>query len=316
MALSKFANLLRNRYYLGLVNYRGVSTPASTPPSSSQDLFERVQHILEEREQHAIKQRRNRHYLRGLLTCARCKSRLLYTTGRGRRGHVRLLRLQQPPQRRRLRPAVPSAVDIEDRIQRAWHLWVHLDPPTGTPSASSCRSSWWRPGPPRTASPRPAAHRPPTPNASTRADGLRRRHPMDLLKTEQERITRERGKPSVKPPTPKNRPGCSGRVRTGARPHGARSRGLPARRTRRTPASHPRFPDADRGRPRRRRGHPGQPLARDPSGRSTPTATITTTGQPQNHAADSQNAGGFNTNPGPFWGPGFDYEPFGGAEGI
>lgn len=45
-----------------------------------------VQRVLAERESYSIKQRRNRHYVRGLLTCARCNSRMLYTTGKAKSG--------------------------------------------------------------------------------------------------------------------------------------------------------------------------------------------------------------------------------------
>ena len=128
MALSKFANLLRNRYYLGLVSYRGVEHAGKHPAIIGQGLFERVQRVLEEREQHAVKQRRNRHYLRGLLTCARCKSRLLFTTGRGKGGDTFDYYICSSRHKGKGcdLPYLPS-VDIEDRIQRSWHLWVHLD---------------------------------------------------------------------------------------------------------------------------------------------------------------------------------------------
>lgn len=69
LALSKFAELLRNRYYLGIVSYRGVEHPGNHPAIIGAEPYERVQRTLEEREHHHLKQRRNQHYLRGLLTC-------------------------------------------------------------------------------------------------------------------------------------------------------------------------------------------------------------------------------------------------------
>jgi site-specific DNA recombinase len=74
LALSKFANLLRNRYYLGVVPYRGVEHAGKHPALLGLELFERVQQVLDERDQHSIKTRRHQHYLRGLLNCARCGS--------------------------------------------------------------------------------------------------------------------------------------------------------------------------------------------------------------------------------------------------
>lgn len=126
MALSKFANLLRNRYYLGLVTYRGLEHPGKHPAIIGQGLFERVQLVLTERERHTLKQRRNRHYLRGLLTCARCKSRMLYTTGKGKGGDI--FDYYVCSQRHKGKSCdLPylAAIEIEGRVERRWHLWVH-----------------------------------------------------------------------------------------------------------------------------------------------------------------------------------------------
>jgi site-specific DNA recombinase len=128
LALSKLAELLRNRYYLGLVSYRGVEHPGKHPALIEAELFERVQLILDEREQHALKPRRHQHYLRGLLTCARCGSRLQYTTGRGRRGdefHYFVCIKRHKGAGCDL-PYLP-ALEVEERIQRAWPHWVRLE---------------------------------------------------------------------------------------------------------------------------------------------------------------------------------------------
>jgi len=70
LTLSKLALMLRNRYYLGLVNYRGVEHEGKHPALIHSELFDRVQMILDERGQHALKTRRHQHYLRGLLSLA------------------------------------------------------------------------------------------------------------------------------------------------------------------------------------------------------------------------------------------------------
>jgi site-specific DNA recombinase len=111
-----------------LVNYRCVEHAGKHPAIIGPALFERVQRVLDERERHTVKQRRNRHYLRGLMTCARCKSRLLFTTGKGKGGDT--FDYYVCGSRHKGTgcdlPYLP-ALDIEDRIQRSWHLWVHLD---------------------------------------------------------------------------------------------------------------------------------------------------------------------------------------------
>ncbi len=127
LSLSKLAVLLRNRYYLGVVSYRGVEHPGKHPALIGVELFNRVQMILDERDQHVIKPRRHHHYLRGLLSCGRCGSRLQYTTGRGNGGEFDYFVCT-----RRLRgqgcklPYLP-AVDVETRIEQAWPQWAKLD---------------------------------------------------------------------------------------------------------------------------------------------------------------------------------------------
>lgn len=65
---------------------RGIEHLGKHPALIASELFDRVQMIFDERDQHVIKPRRHNHYLRGLLTCRRCGSRLQYTTGRGNGG--------------------------------------------------------------------------------------------------------------------------------------------------------------------------------------------------------------------------------------
>jgi site-specific DNA recombinase len=128
IALSKFGELLRNRYYLGLVTYRGIEHPGKHPALIGPGLFDRVQGVLEERESHAVKQRQNRHYLRGLLTCARCGNRLLYTTGKGRHGGIFddfVCSARHKAASCNL-PYLP-VFEVEDRIERGWHRWVRLE---------------------------------------------------------------------------------------------------------------------------------------------------------------------------------------------
>ena len=128
LSLSKFSALLRNRYYLGVVNYRGVEHPGKHPPLIETELFERVQVALNERDQYVLKPRRHHHYLRGLLNCGRCGARMQYTTGRGRGGeefdyYACLKRLRG---RQCELPYLPAA-EVEARIAQAWPQWVMVD---------------------------------------------------------------------------------------------------------------------------------------------------------------------------------------------
>jgi site-specific DNA recombinase len=127
LTLSKFGELLRNRYYLGLVIYCGVEYQGKHPALIEPELFERVQMILDERDQHVIKPRRHNHYLRGLLTCARCGSRLQYTTGRGNGGEFDYFVCSRRHRGEGCDLPYLAAVDVERRIEKAWPQWVKLD---------------------------------------------------------------------------------------------------------------------------------------------------------------------------------------------
>jgi site-specific DNA recombinase len=84
--------MLRDRYYVGLINYDGEEYPGRHEPLVSAELFARVQAVLDERLPKAgERQRRHHHYLKGSLWCGRChdkgvESRLLLTKVKGHGG--------------------------------------------------------------------------------------------------------------------------------------------------------------------------------------------------------------------------------------
>lgn len=85
--------LLRNPYYLGCVVFKGEVVPGRHPALVDGELFERVQEVLRRRSGRHRLDREHRHFLKGLLQCARCRAagrvgRLVYTRARGRRGVV------------------------------------------------------------------------------------------------------------------------------------------------------------------------------------------------------------------------------------
>jgi site-specific DNA recombinase len=194
LTLSKFAELLRNRYYLGVVSYRGVEYPGKHPALVEPELFERVQMILEDRDQHVLKPRRHHHYLRGLLSCGRCGSRLQYTTGRGRHGgefdyFVCMKRLRG---RECELPYLPAA-EVEERIEQAWPQWVKLDRLDGDEVGTRLHALV-------VGDTERTAQLMRTQRRIARLQNERLKLvqmayaeaiPMDLLKTEQQRITRE-----------------------------------------------------------------------------------------------------------------------------
>jgi site-specific DNA recombinase len=80
--------ILRNRAYLGEINYRRSSYPAPHQPLVDKELFEREQVILRERGENASLRRSNRsdYLLTGLLKCARCGKRYIGACAHGNGG--------------------------------------------------------------------------------------------------------------------------------------------------------------------------------------------------------------------------------------
>jgi DNA invertase Pin-like site-specific DNA recombinase len=88
---SKLNTMLRDPYYLGMVTYQGAQYPGRHQPLVSQDLFDRVQAILDAHATAGERQRVHNHYLKGTLWCGRCRdrgrvTRLVLTKATGRRG--------------------------------------------------------------------------------------------------------------------------------------------------------------------------------------------------------------------------------------
>ena len=127
LALSKLHKLLRNRYYIGQVTYRAVEYPGLHPAIISSELFAQVQRILDERDQSSTKQRTHSHYLRGLLTCARCGSRLIYMQVQGRGGQFSYYACGRRHRVQTCDLPYVSADEIERRLEQSWPFTVRLD---------------------------------------------------------------------------------------------------------------------------------------------------------------------------------------------
>ena len=83
---NKLQTILRNRYYLGFVTWRGVEYDGNHEPIIDAETFDRVQTTLESHNQTGMHQRKHLNYLTGTLHCARCRSRLLYMLVKGNGG--------------------------------------------------------------------------------------------------------------------------------------------------------------------------------------------------------------------------------------
>src|SRR5579862_8994379 len=88
ITVSSFHELLRNPYYVGIVDYRGVRYEGKHPPLISQQIFDEVQRILEVQNFAGEKKRKHHHYLKGSIWCGCCGSRLIVSNARSRSGRI------------------------------------------------------------------------------------------------------------------------------------------------------------------------------------------------------------------------------------
>ena len=78
-------NILRNRYYLGRLTYKGVEHQGRHTPLVSQELFDRVQDVLRQNNA-GTRKRVHDHPLKGILWCRHCDTRFHLDTVKNRRG--------------------------------------------------------------------------------------------------------------------------------------------------------------------------------------------------------------------------------------
>ena len=77
ISLHSLGNMLRDRYYLGLVTYDGIEYPGRHQALIDPDLFDRVQKVLYVDRNAGTRERVHDHYLKGTIWCARCRRRLI-----------------------------------------------------------------------------------------------------------------------------------------------------------------------------------------------------------------------------------------------
>jgi len=88
ISINSLGNLLRDRYYLGYVTYRGQEYLGRHEPLITPAVFDRVQEVLHERRAGGQRERNHHHYLKGVVWCHRCKRRLIIMRGKSRTGEL------------------------------------------------------------------------------------------------------------------------------------------------------------------------------------------------------------------------------------
>ena len=77
ISLHSLGNMLRDRYYLGLVTYDGIEYPGRHQALINPELFDKVQKVLYVDRNAGTRERVHDHYLKGTIWCARCRRRLI-----------------------------------------------------------------------------------------------------------------------------------------------------------------------------------------------------------------------------------------------
>jgi site-specific DNA recombinase len=92
ISTSTLNKLLRDPYYIGYITYKGELIRGRHEPLISDDLFDRVQTMMDERSGSGARQYRHHHYLKGSLWCGKCHERgvesrmiMQWTSGNGGR---------------------------------------------------------------------------------------------------------------------------------------------------------------------------------------------------------------------------------------
>ena len=92
MGLNGVHKLLMNPFYTGVVVYKGVQYDGQHEAIISQSLFQKVQVMLDMRNQSGERKRKHPHYLKGSLYCADCGGRISYILAKGKYPYFYCLR--------------------------------------------------------------------------------------------------------------------------------------------------------------------------------------------------------------------------------
>ena len=78
------ANMLANKFYAGIVTFKGVEYQGEHTTFIDKALFQRVQNMLRSRDHAGERKRKHPHYLKGTLFCGECGSKLSYLIAKGK----------------------------------------------------------------------------------------------------------------------------------------------------------------------------------------------------------------------------------------
>jgi DNA invertase Pin-like site-specific DNA recombinase len=120
--------ILRNRYYVGIVEWCGKRVVGRHDHLIDPDTFDQVQVLLSSRAQSGDRPSKHEHYLRGSIFCADCGGRLLYSRHRGRGGLYEYFSCRNRASRRAggTCPGSHLPVDLVEKAVEEHYRAIHL----------------------------------------------------------------------------------------------------------------------------------------------------------------------------------------------
>ena len=73
---AKIDQLLKDKFYVGIVTYKSIEYPGLHEPLISKELFFRIQEVFKLRNKAGERKRKHSHFLKGTIFCAECGSRM------------------------------------------------------------------------------------------------------------------------------------------------------------------------------------------------------------------------------------------------
>ena len=191
---NKLLAILRNPYYRGIVTYQGVQYPGKHQPLIDDATWNRVQTILNQ-HRHGERQRIHNHHLKTTIRCGQCGGRLIIHNAKARNGQIYPYFVCSYRQRHRTKCSFKAVLidEVDARIADLYHH-IHITPEDRRTIEKYLRLELDH------IYTRQHTH---TQKLTTQARKLKTQQaklleahyadaiPLDLLKTEQARLTRE-----------------------------------------------------------------------------------------------------------------------------
>ena len=125
---NKLLAILRNPYYRGIVTYQGVQYPGKHQPLIDDATWQRVQTVLNQ-HRHGERQRIHNHHLKTTIRCGQCGGRLIIHNAKARNGQIYPYFVCSYRQRHRTQCSFKAVLidEVDARIADLYHH-IHITP--------------------------------------------------------------------------------------------------------------------------------------------------------------------------------------------